>query len=313
MLRPSDRTLYLVAMMLAYLDQNILGDIHEGKLHLSARDDLAWLYSTEHFAEISRGSKTSLLSVLEDLKAREIEVVTDSQWRTLDQAIVHEYASPVERYKEYLQTVREVPFDETILTCLIARLGGAANYEDIKTLPERIESQLEMFLGDRKLAASVGLESALMGLVDQLKDTRPLESLRKSLGTDGGRVGKFEPRNAIRRIWDLIEDQCGDFTAAQFFGFDPAPGQLDGNRATHVGIIACHYVLNLVGYRPDKGLSDQSTIPNILSDGRHIANAAFCQALVSADHRLCYKASAIYKYLGIGTVVADFSLGPTPV
>ena len=65
-------------MMLAYLNQNILGYIYEGKFQLPSREDVAWLYSVEHFAEISRGGDTSFLWVLEDLKAQKIEVVLDS-------------------------------------------------------------------------------------------------------------------------------------------------------------------------------------------------------------------------------------------
>jgi len=41
----------------------------------------------------------------------------------------------------------------------------------------------------------------------------------------------------------------------------------------------------------------------ILSDGIHIAHAAFRDVLISGDRHLTDKASAIYKYAGVSTHV----------
>jgi len=57
-------------MMLAYLDQNVLGHIRDGDFRLADVTDVVWVYSTVHFTEISRGGDTSFLSVLRDLNAR---------------------------------------------------------------------------------------------------------------------------------------------------------------------------------------------------------------------------------------------------
>jgi hypothetical protein len=50
-------------MMLAYLDQNVLGLIREEHYRL-ADAEVLWLYSTQHLNEISRGEDMSYLSVL---------------------------------------------------------------------------------------------------------------------------------------------------------------------------------------------------------------------------------------------------------
>jgi hypothetical protein len=122
-------------MKLAYLDQNILVHIGDEDFVLPELEDVVWLYSTEHLNEISRGGDTSLLSVLQELKAQEIEVVSDEQWRITDQATLHNHACPFKRYREHLANVNEIPFDHTLLTDLIARSAGADNFESVQALP----------------------------------------------------------------------------------------------------------------------------------------------------------------------------------
>jgi hypothetical protein len=294
-------------VILAYLDQNILGYIQEGKFQLPLSEDVAWLYSTEHFTEISRGGDASFLSILRDLRAREIEVLTDEQWRIKDQAIVHDYACPFERHQQHLENIGDVVFDQTLFTDLFARFAGANNYEDVRALPERLQGQLGKLLGagdHGRTLVPPELETAIADLVDHLREARSLEALRKPLGIHKGRVGNLDPDNALLEIWERVKDKCGDLTMDQFFGFDsPLKQQGEEERSTYQGIIACHTILNFMGYRTDKGLSDSAATPKILSDGIHIAHAAFCDLLISGDRRLTDKASAIYKYVGTGTQV----------
>ena len=226
---------------------------------------------------------------------------------------MHDYACPFERYQQHLVNVSEVPHDDTLFTDLIASLCGADNDEDVQTLPERVQSQLDELSAagdcDFRVAAQ-DLKPALANLVEQLNEKRSLESIREPLGINKGRVGNLDPDKAIITIWEILKDQCGGLTIDQFFGFDPLQCS-DGERPKYLGIIACHWILNFVGYRTDKGVSRPAAIPNIMSDGSHIAHAAFCDLLISADRRLCAKASAIYKYMGIGTQVGRLIHSPS--
>ncbi len=47
---------------LVYIDQNIIGLQLQGNINLSKRDDLKWVYSKEHFAEIKKTTKTPTIS-----------------------------------------------------------------------------------------------------------------------------------------------------------------------------------------------------------------------------------------------------------
>lgn len=295
--------------MLAYLDQNVLGYIRDGVFRAPEIQDVTWVYSAEHFDEISRGNDTSFLSVVKDLKAQEIEVVSDNRFRMQDRAILRDCVCPLERYEQHLENVGGLSVDDTILTDLIARLWGADNYADIQTLPDRIGAQLEALLprGHELESAAKDLKWALAELVEQLKETRSLESVRQQLGIAPGSFSDLRPDNAIPQIWDSIKDHCAGLTCDQFFGAGTVGERVLSKTPTFLEIVAYHATLNFVGYRPDKKLSRPSDTSKIVSDGRHIAYGAFCHLLISADSRLCEKASAIYKVLSVGTLVARFT------
>ncbi len=289
-------------MLLAYLDQNVLGYVRDGALPISARDDVVWVYSNEHFKEISRGADASFLSVLQNLRAREIEVVLDDQWQITDEACLHDYSCPLERYMDFIATVDRVPFDETLLTALIARLAGADNFSDVLTLTKRVQAQLErllMFDGHSTLltgSAKKTIDSALTQLIGHLREARSLEELRKPLGIDRGVVGNVKSSNPIPEIWDLIKEKCGDLTIGQFFGLETLDGK---QRPKFLAIAACHTILNFIGYRTDKRIARPEDTSRILSDGVHIAHAGFCDILISEDSRTCSKAAAIYAYAAL--------------
>ena len=90
-------------------------------------------------------------------------------------------------------------------------------------------------------------------------------------------------------------------TCDQFFGFDPFEKQGYSEWPMFLGIVGCHTILNYLGFRPDKGLAKANDIPGIVSDGSHIAFAAYCSGLLSRDKKFIAKAKAIYRYKKILT------------
>lgn len=286
---------------LFYLDQNIVGYLRDGKMGSASVTGVDWVYSDVHFSEIARGNDaTSFLQVLRELKARQIRIVLDDQYRATDKACVNEHSCPFERYERYLEAVSEVQFDDSLFTDFIGRLFGADNFENVRALPAKLRNQVETLLNPIGAEAAIDLRTAslraaskLEELIEsELKEPRSLEQLRKPLGADNGRIGNINSHNPILQIWELIRERCPGMSVGQFFG-----------SPTFDGIVGCHTALNFIGYRTDKGIADPKNIPNILSDGRHIAYAAFCEALISADRRVCEKAKAIYRYLNVSTEV----------
>lgn len=292
-----------------YLDQNILGYVRDGQINLAAVENVKWVYSNEHFNEIARGGDRSLLVVLENLRACQIELLLDEQFRITDQWTLHAYETPSARYDRHQITISEVPFDTSLFTDLSVRLFGGNNYEDVTTLPERLDVQLSHLLGQIGIDAAAPLlamkeraDQALQFFVTELKETRPIETIRKALvGAKNGPVTATE--NPIQEIADLIKARFPELDINQFLGLDPPDKQGYEKWPLYLGIIGCFTFLNMLGYKPDRGIRNAENFPNIMSDAAHIGHAAFCHAVMSEDKRFCAKAGAIYTYLNINTRV----------
>ncbi len=286
-----------------YVDQNIVGYVHEGRLKLDGMKGVDWIYSNEHFNEIERSGNTSYLSAFEKLKAQHMEIVLDHKFRITDNATIHPYSSPFEKYDCYVRTKKEVEFDERLFTDLLGRLLGANNFRELNSLPGRFKSQVESLLIEVGIMnefdqnsieeISNGLEKFIR---NELSETHSLESMRKPLGIDKGKVGEPKTDNPVQEIWEAISGKIKGMTSDQFFGFDPVSKQGYERWPMYLGFIGCHTALNFVGYGTDKGIAAVENLPNIMSDASHIASAAFCDAVMSEDKRFCKKARAIYRY-----------------
>ena len=67
---------------LVYIDQNIIGIKLQGHINLSKRDDLKWVYSKEHFAEIKRADDPEkYLDVLNKIGAIMLDLILDENWK----------------------------------------------------------------------------------------------------------------------------------------------------------------------------------------------------------------------------------------
>ncbi len=298
-----------------YIDQNIVGYVHEGSLELQRVEGIDWIYSNEHFNEIARSGTVKFLSALEKLRAQQIEIQLDERFRITDNATIHAYSSPFERYEQHIKTINSAGFDSQWLTELAARFFGADNYFGLRDIPEEFRLQAQSLLDKAGILDTVGQAQIEQTATDMcefiesnLRETRSLESLRKLVGIDKGRVGNPMTENPIQEIWEAMKDKVGGLTADQFFGFDPKDKQGYDRWPMYLGIVGCHTALNVVGYGTDKGITSANNLPNILSDATHIAYAAFCDAVMSEDSRFCKKAKAIYEYRNHHTQVLQVKI-----
>ncbi len=295
--------------MRVYIDQNIIGYLRDGILDFSEIEKVDWIYSSEHFNEISRGGDTTFLSVLETLKAQEIELLLDGSFKMTGEAQIHAYSCPHDRFERYKESIEGfVPCME-LHDPLIARLCGADNYDEVSKLPEITKREIGDML--HSVGVSGGAIDQLLedvatgfddGFIANLVEARSLESTRKSMGIEKGKAGQVEEANPIKEIWALIKDNCEGLkgiSCDQFFGFDSLAKQTYEVESTYMGIVGCYTVLNMMGYRTDKGIAQQDNVKNIASDASHVGYAAFCDGLMSADRRLIAKAKAIYAYKGL--------------
>lgn len=299
-----------------YLDHNIIDDISKGNLSLKPSDKAVWIYSDENLKEIRRSGDGRFLKVLKNIDARFIELKLDEKFRITGEAIIHPSLNPYDIYDNYLESVGESENEEYLFHDLIGRLHGADNKEEILNLPDNFESYIEKLLEpdglyNNEIRNEVSnISSDLKQFVENdLQKIEKLEKTREALGTHKGRANQIEnDDNPLEFLWEKIKiDLPNELTANQFYGFDPIDKQEYDEWPIYLGIVGCHGVLNIIGYRPDKGLSKLNELPGIMSDGAHIAYAAYCQGLLTRDKRLSLKAKAIYKFKNIPTIVLSWT------
>ncbi len=118
-------------------------------------------------------------------------------------------------------------------------------------------------------------------------------------------LSNLNPQNGaiIDQIWDLIKNVMHPVEKDQLFGKILFYADQDFSYSKFHNIIQCHSILNYLGYWPDQGLNKLSKIYGINSDASHLAHSVFCEGLMSADKRMCKKASAIFGYIDLNTVI----------
>lgn len=291
-----------------YLDQNVLGLQLSGELRLSKRNDMLWVYSNEHFAEIQRSaSPEQYLSQLRRIDAKLLELELSDGRKILDTARVVETGDPEQHYLRYLEARADVPFDDTLFDAFQAWVNGGGDEGLFKAFPEKIAEQISRLIEDIPYSTLHEEAAALHGMSDVIGQMvgwgNNIQKTRKALGVGKGVAGAISGDNALREIWNIIGAACNGITCDQFFGFDPPDKQGYETWPQFLGIVGCCAVLDIVGFQAEKKCRKIEKIPNVRSDSAHIAMGAFCSALLSEDKRLARRANAIYRYRGIGTAV----------
>lgn len=297
-----------------YLDHNIIDDISKGDLSLKPSDKVIWVYSNENLVEIKRSGDTRFLNVLESIKARKIELDINSEFKLVGTAKILEYQSPYDINESYLETISGYEIDEKLNNELMSRLFGGDNKKEILSHPETFEENIKHLLQPHGLYTNE-IETEVKKVRDKLddfvngplQDIKEIEKSRELFGTHNGRAGNLSNKdNPIEEIWKILEKSNIAVTSEQFFGFEPFDKQGYSDWPMFLGIVGCHTILNYLGFSPDKGISKAKDIPNIASDGTHIAFAAYCTGLLSRDKKFIAKAKAIYSYKNIGTKVFTY-------
>lgn len=295
-----------------YLDHNIIDDLSKGDLSLKPSDRVIWIFSHENLGEIRRsGNEDRFLDALESIKARKLELTLDEKFRMTGPAQILEYKPPQEEYELYLEAVSDCEIDQSSDLEFMARLFGAENQKEILSHPVSFESNIRALLEPHGLydeETKNKVEKVRDELTEfvkgPLQEVGDLETAREAFGTHKGRAGNLASKdNPIEDLWNIVKKGANGITPDQYFGFDPIDKQGYENWPMFLGIVGCHTMLNVLGFRPDDGLTKTGDIPGILSDGAHIGHAAYCQGLLSRDRKLLAKARAIYRYKNIGTQV----------
>lgn len=295
-----------MSIPLVYIDQNIVSFQADGKINLSRIEGVQWVYSKEHFAEIRRSNVPDLhLNALDSLGAKLLEIDL-LNWKYSGSATLTEKSSAAEAYKQYLTSVNEVPFDTKGLQVLMAWFNGGADSDAVLRVPDELEEQIWKLVSELppELVPSNIQEASnqfRQALAEMVSHGNDIERTRQALGVGKGAAGSVTGHDPIRQIWQKISPNVPGSTCDQFFGFEPIEALNQSPWTAYEGIIRCCAMLDIVGFQAEKKARDPEKIENVMSDAAHIAAAAYCTAVISADRRFARRAKAIYEYKGVGT------------
>lgn len=291
---------------LVYIDQNIVSYHASSKIDLSRTEGVQWVFSKEHFAEISRShAPRPYLDALEKIGARLLDIDLIN-WKYSGSATLSETASVTEAYEQYHASISEVPFDAKGLQALIAWFNGGADSEIALRVPDAFEEQLRQLvtgLPPELIPSNIQEVSNQFrqAMTEMVAHGNDIERTRLALGVGKGAAGGVTGHDPIRQIWKMVAPTMPGLTCDQFFGFEPIEAINQSPWTAYEGIIRCCAMLDIVGFQAEQKARDPEKIENVMSDAAHIAAAAYCAAVVSADKRFARRAKAIYEYKGVGT------------
>lgn len=299
-----------------YADTNIYRYLASGELLITTVGDVRFVYSHVHFNEVMRGTNTDALDGMEVLGACRMDSNENGAYNHAGAGVIFEYEQPQACFAQYQAGCDSVDTSgEDGLYEFLIRLMGAENLEELHKIPEtilRIAEEATDDNDDQALIkrAEAAAEEFRQHLNGNLSETRPLPKTREEMGFPKGASSTVtNASNPIETIWEHMKDKCHGVTRDQFFGFEAIPG-ITENYPQSTSISACHLILNMVGFNPDKGLAKKDKIQNIISDGQHLGLASLCDSFITTDMRLHKKAEAIFKYRNIPTELTYLPYSP---
>ncbi len=290
-----------------YADMNVYRYVAYGDISIKDPERFLWVYSHVHLDEINRNVNTDALEGMKLLRAVEIADVLNENYRSIGNIVLREYVDPNLRYEEHLEAISGVEDTTDVMIEHLLRSFGADNYKQLSKTPEELYEEIDKLTSslDEKTREELLQKAKLVSIElkesieTHLSNQKPIDQTRKAMGITSEHRKKVEgSQSPIDDIWNIISPAIPNISKNQFFGFEPLPG-IDYLQHTQYGSISgAHIILNMLGINPDKGLAKREKIKNIISDSQHVGMASYCNALLSADQKLCNKARAIYTYLG---------------
>jgi hypothetical protein len=290
---------------LVYLDHNVISLQSQGRIDLSGFDSAQWVYSKEHFAEIRRSnSPEPFLDTLDALSAGLLEIRLNGG-QLSDEATLTANRSAHAQYADYLAANDEVEYNSEVFSPMMAWAAGGKCAAELRAMPEAIEAAIAGLT--RQVPPHLVLETpadslaAFRGMMDKMiQEGNDINRTRDFFGVGNG-ANNVSGSNELLQIWDLVKVSVPGFSADQFFGFEPYPSETADELPIYAGIIRCCTVLDVLGYAAESKVRQVKNVPNVMSDGAHIAAGAFCEAIVSSDAKLVRRAKAIYEFRSIRT------------
>ena len=281
-----------------YLDQNVVGDIVEGKININ-NTEFQFLISETIFDEIPVNESDRFLEALERSGVKLLIIGPDINPLLTDKAGIAYGLTLKQLYTKYISKQK---YSKNIraLHKIIVRLLGTKHNNNPESLLQQYSNFVKSFEDSEYLIILESLKPLIEKLNSEIENNfiilEAAELTRKRINTDKGKINNIKGTKIIERIIEYLNINCK-------YDFSIFSNLKKSKDTKYSKIILLNAFLNIVGYHPDKHLNIIEHVPNVQNDGEHIANAMFCEYLLTHDRRMANRAIAIYEFLELNTEV----------
>ncbi len=282
----------------AYLDQNVVGDIVNGKLKINSTE-FQLLISETNFDELPTHDSDRYLNELEKYGVKLLIVGSNINTMFTDKAGIACGVTLKNLYYIYKEKQRENKSARS-LNEIIVKLVGTKEVNNQDSILNQFNNIANQYNGTKHQFLFDTLKPMIEKLNSEIENgttiLEPAELTRKRINADKGKLNNIKGNKVIERIIKYLNDNNKD----NFNIYSNLKKSKDSNYSK---IILLNGFLNIVGYYPDVHLNVLDHVPNVQNDGEHMANAMFCNYLMTRDRKMAQRANAIYEFLELNTDV----------
>lgn len=291
--------------MLVYTDTNVFISAVQGLTTLPVFDSFKYAYSDTTIREVVNGKGSdACLDLMENIGAVFVGV-DGEQLRVFDTRTPRLVADTLNAQDAASGNVEM--FDG-----LMAVLNGGTEHAEALSTPGKIEEALRGYL--KGVFPDEVIDAVVMhaneGMAEQIRimceRNENILERKKSIGLDSNSYRDIPPENAIPAIWEMVKDSglpgllVGEVqTMEQFFGMAPTPNDPPRAYSIFDKVVRCCGIFDAIGYKSETKVRKTKGIQNSLRDKMHMANAAYCDVLLTDDGDMIDRARGIYGYLGL--------------
>lgn len=326
-------------MNFAYLDHNVLNDMHDGQeqsiIKFLEENQLQVVYSDQNIDEITASVKRVdyFIQVLSSLNALHINSPLDENFKPTNELRIEE-KHPANRINELVEarsSTKGIGEDNEFMTAIFGGSGTDNIVDSANTQLDIAQKLIDDALAENpEFAEYIDLQ----GLEDQMKKAREgvkvefskleqelenngspfsSENIKQHLGYSISEISSVEAPKIIEKLWEMVGPKLGgqetveDYQVAAIkasgvnFGLHGTKEQTVIQRANDL-----YLWLNIIGFHRDEKMGKTRRMKASMADMNHASYAlTCCSHFICRDKRLRYKAEAIYEHLNVTTEIVN--------
>lgn len=323
----------------AYLDHNVLNDMHDGQeqriFDFLDKNQLRVVYSDQNIDEIvaSVKRKDNFVGVLSSLNALHINSPLDGNWKPTNELNIRAIHPDmrIQELEEARSSTTDISDGNELLAAIFGGVGELSIVDSVNNQLDEAQRMVDEVLAESPEYSSLvdlkGFEAKMKearnGVTNQiaqmekelLENGSPFSSdnIVQHLGYSISEISSVESPEAIIKLWKMVGPKLGGYETIEEYqaATIQASGAKFGLHGTEEQTVIqrandLYLWLNIIGFHRDEKMGKPRRMKASMADMNH-ASYAFtcCSHFICRDKRLRYKAEAIYEHLNVATNIID--------